>query len=478
MQKFSKWLLVSFVFICLIAAPVLSAPTIDLDGQQLSFDVLPTIDNGRTLVPLRAIFEAMGATVDWDQDRQTATAMKDGTTVILQIGSTAPTINGEIRELDVPAKIIEGRTLAPLRFVGEAFGGTVDWNQASQLISITSVPAPAPSPETPPAPEDTEIIKVHYIDVGQGDSIYIQLPDNNDILIDGGSEAQAEAVINYLKAQGVDDIELMIATHPHENHIGGLPAVLKAFKVQEVLDCGLQEPFSEAYKKYTAAVIAEGCPWVSASLQKYIFGDSVLKILTGSTNWVTVADNSVICRLETGKTRFLFPGNAGMLPRNALKGNIPSEILKVCGHGGISTVNKTFLDKIKPETAIISVGADNSFAHPSALTLFELEEDGVSVFRTDLNGNIVVTTNGDTYSVNTDKNLPAPAKPKAGKFVANIRITQYHDPTCELAQKIAPESQVWFVTEDEAIRAGFMPCNNCIEIKDQDIFPLYKIPQR
>ena len=159
MQKFSKWLLVSLIFICLLAAPAFSALTIDLDGRQLSFDVLPTIDDGRTLVPLRAIFEAMGATVNWDQDSQTATAMKDGTTVILQIGSTAPTINGEIRELDVPAKIIEGRTLAPLRFVGEAFGGTVDWDQASQLISITSVPAPAASPETPPAPEDTEIIK-------------------------------------------------------------------------------------------------------------------------------------------------------------------------------------------------------------------------------------------------------------------------------------------------------------------------------
>lgn len=478
MQKFSKWLLVSLVFICLIAAPVLSAPTIDLDGRQLSFDVLPTIDDGRTLVPLRAIFEAMGATVNWDQDSQTATAMKDGTTVILQIGSTAPTINGEIRELDVPAKIIEGRTLAPLRFVGEAFGGTVDWDQASQLISITSVPAPAASPETPPAPEDTEIIKVHYIDVGQGDSIYIQLPDNNDILIDGGSEAHAETVINYLNAQGVDDIELMIATHPHENHIGGLPGIMKAFTVKEILDCGLEDPFSELYKNFSTAARAEGCPRVSDALQKYTFGDTTLKILTGPHNWTDADNSSVVCRLETGKIKFLFPGDAGMLARNALNGNISAEILKVSDHGGINAVTGSFLKNIKPEIAIISVGADNSFAHPSGLTISTLKEAGASVYRTDLNGNIVVATDGDTYSIYTEKNLPAPAKPEAGKFVANIRITQYHDPSCELAQKIAPESQVWFVTEDEAIRAGFMPCNNCIEIKDQDIFPLYKIPQR
>jgi N-acetylmuramoyl-L-alanine amidase len=100
-----------------------------LNGRQLQFEVEPRIENGRTLVPLRAIFEAMGASVEWDESTRTVTAYNSSTTVVLPIGSTNPTVNGKTWLLDVPAKIVNDRTLAPLRFVGEAFGGTVEWNE-------------------------------------------------------------------------------------------------------------------------------------------------------------------------------------------------------------------------------------------------------------------------------------------------------------------------------------------------------------
>jgi hypothetical protein len=129
---------------------VQAAPKVILDGTTLDFDVNPIIENGRTLVPLRAIFEAMGANVSWDQYTQTAIAVKGSTTVVLKIGSLEPTINGQINRLDVPAKIIDGRTLAPLRFIGEAFGGTVGWDQGSQTITILSkIATRVSSPTTP-----------------------------------------------------------------------------------------------------------------------------------------------------------------------------------------------------------------------------------------------------------------------------------------------------------------------------------------
>ncbi|MEN6351516.1 MAG: N-acetylmuramoyl-L-alanine amidase [Syntrophomonas sp.] len=117
------------------------APVIFLDSKQLAFDVPPIIENDRTLVPLRAIFEAMGATVYWDNASRTVTAQKDSIIVVLTIGSTSPTINGVIKNLDVPGKIVEDRTLAPLRFVGEAFQGTVDWNGETRTVNITSAPS-------------------------------------------------------------------------------------------------------------------------------------------------------------------------------------------------------------------------------------------------------------------------------------------------------------------------------------------------
>lgn len=113
-------------------------PVVYLDGKKLSFEVEPIIENSRTLVPLRAIFEALGAKVEWDNDTRTVTAIKGSTTVVLPIGSTQPTVNGKAWPLDVAAKITQSRTLAPLRFVGEALGSTVSWDPATRTVSISS----------------------------------------------------------------------------------------------------------------------------------------------------------------------------------------------------------------------------------------------------------------------------------------------------------------------------------------------------
>ena len=132
--------------------------TVTLDGNALAFDVPPQLINDRTMVPLRAIFEAMGATVDWNGDTQTVTGTKDSTIVVLAIGSTSPTINGTVVTIDQPGVIVDSRTLAPLRFVAEAFGGTVDWDGNTQTASITMSGTAAPTPPittTPAAPTPT-----------------------------------------------------------------------------------------------------------------------------------------------------------------------------------------------------------------------------------------------------------------------------------------------------------------------------------
>lgn len=120
------------------ANTVNKVPSIVLDGQTINFEVAPAVENNRVLVPLRAIFEAMGATVTWNQVTQTATATMDNIKVILPLNSTAPTVNGKVWPLDVPAKVVNQRTLAPLRFVGEALGGTATWDGEKYEITLTS----------------------------------------------------------------------------------------------------------------------------------------------------------------------------------------------------------------------------------------------------------------------------------------------------------------------------------------------------
>jgi len=109
-----------------------------LDGAPVEFDVLPQVTDGRTLVPLRAIFEALGAEVSWNAETQTVTGTKGGTTVVLPIGSTSPTVNGQVVNIDVPGTVVNGRTLVPLRFVAESFGVHVNWDAEARQVTITS----------------------------------------------------------------------------------------------------------------------------------------------------------------------------------------------------------------------------------------------------------------------------------------------------------------------------------------------------
>ena len=134
---------ITVVQICLPTASLSSTNSesnimVTLDGRNLTFDVPPRIVNDRVLVPLRFIFEVMGASVSWDGSSQTVTATKDDMVVVMPIGSNTPTINGEVVHLDQPGIIVDDRTLAPLRFVAEAFGGTVEWDSAERTASITS----------------------------------------------------------------------------------------------------------------------------------------------------------------------------------------------------------------------------------------------------------------------------------------------------------------------------------------------------
>ena len=122
-----------FAFPAFAADPI----SVYLDGRVMTFDVPPQLIHDRTMVPLRAIFEAMGAKVDWEGDTQTVTGTKDNIVVVLKIGDTSPTINGNVVTIDQPGIIIDDRTLAPLRFVAEAFGGTVEWDEKTQTASIT-----------------------------------------------------------------------------------------------------------------------------------------------------------------------------------------------------------------------------------------------------------------------------------------------------------------------------------------------------
>lgn len=245
-------------------------------------------------------------------------------------------------------------------------------------------------------------VKVHFIDVGQADCIYIKLPNQQDILIDGGNIGDGPRVVEYLKWQKVDDLELVIATHAHEDHIGGLPDVFSAFAVERVIDSG-HNCSSQICKKYLDRVKDEGCPYEKDYYGLYSFGSVSLQILTGPEKWQETNDYSVVCKLDTGDIEFLFTGDAEDVVEKQLSGPLEAEILKVGHHGSDSSTSQDFLSQVNPKVAIISVGTENKYGHPAPETLERLKNAGLQIYRTDQQGTIVITTNGKEYTISTEK---------------------------------------------------------------------------
>ncbi|MGD0779729.1 MAG: ComEC/Rec2 family competence protein [Dehalococcoidales bacterium] len=245
-------------------------------------------------------------------------------------------------------------------------------------------------------------LTVHFIDVGQGDSILIDLGET-EVLIDGGSKGTGAA--NYIGAYVDGPLETIVVTHPHEDHIGGLPAVFDAFEVQEVWLNG-ETATSKAYTDLMNAINTEGSIVHEAKRGMSIqVGTLVFSVLNPETPLTDdVNNNSIVLRLSYGETDFLFMGDAQKKAESSMLSLLTStEILKVGHHGSDTSSSTVFLNVIKPETAIISVAKVNSYHHPAQVTLNDLTAIGATIYKTSDSGTIKITTDGNTYTVQTEK---------------------------------------------------------------------------
>ena len=251
---------------------------------------------------------------------------------------------------------------------------------------------------------DCRCLTVHFLDVGQGDAALLRTPAGRWIVIDGGprtpqGDAGRRVVVPFLRRQGASRVALVVATHAHADHVGGLPAVLEALAVELVLDPG--EPLGEApYLEFLAATEAAGARWVATRAGDRLELDGVrLSVLSPDSAWAVMTtdpnEESVVLLVEYGTARLLFTGDAGLPVEQRLAGQIgPVALLKVGHHGSAGATSDAWLAELAPGEAVISVGARNRYGHPAPEVLARLAARGVQVHRTDRDGMITLESDG------------------------------------------------------------------------------------
>ena len=246
-------------------------------------------------------------------------------------------------------------------------------------------------------------LKVHYIDVGQGDSILVELGET-EILIDGGGKSPG--VVEYLSDYVDGAIEAMVATHPHADHIGGLIAVLDIFQVEEIWLNG-DTSTSGTYSEFMSAVNSEGVQVYEARRGDTIeIGELTFKVLHPVNLDDTTNNNSIVLSLSYGETDFLFTGDAEEEAEASIVASgliVQADILKVGHHGSRTASSKAFLAQVQPEAAIYMAGVGNRYGHPHVETILALQAIGAEIYGTDTSGTILITTDGKSYEVHTEK---------------------------------------------------------------------------
>ncbi|EIF6167054.1 MBL fold metallo-hydrolase [Clostridium perfringens] len=253
-------------------------------------------------------------------------------------------------------------------------------------------------------PKDSKLM-ISYMDVGQGDAAYIKV-NGNDILIDAGPRSNSKELLEQLKAKNIDDFELVIATHPHEDHIGGMVDVFKEYEVKAFYSPKITHT-TKTYENLVKAVKDEGLKTKELKSGMVIdLGEGAkFEVFTPQkSEYEELNDYSPIMKLSFGDTSYLFTGDAEKLAEEEAlakyKTSLDSDVIKFGHHGSSSSSSNAFIEAVSPKYGIISCAKDNKYGHPHRETLDIIKKYNIKTFRTDTDGEIILTSDGKSINFN------------------------------------------------------------------------------
>ena len=248
-------------------------------------------------------------------------------------------------------------------------------------------------------------IKSHYINVGQGDSIFIELPSSECMLIDAGDIDSGNKIVEYIRQLGYKKIDYLIATHPHADHIGGMKVVVNTFDIGLIYMPKVVSNTS-TYINLLKAIDKKGLKIKNAKAGVNIIDSEDLKIniiAPNSDTYEDFNDYSAVIKLIYKNVSYLYMGDAEKISETEIKTDVSANVIKVGHHGSDSSSSWNFIKRVNPSIAVIQVGENNTYGHPKKVVLDRFEKLGTKIYRNDLNGNIVISTDGDKLSIATEK---------------------------------------------------------------------------
>lgn len=250
-------------------------------------------------------------------------------------------------------------------------------------------------------------LAVHFIDIGQGDSILIQNPENEFILIDTGEKDQYEKLTGYLDYYKITKFKYVIFTHPHSDHIGSADKIVKNYDIENIIMSNATNN-TKTFERLITEIEKKNLEIIPAEPGDiYKFGDAEFIILApNSEEYKSLNNYSVVIKLTYGNTKFLFTGDMEKESENEVISycknnniNLSVDVLKVAHHGSSTSSQTNFIKTVNPEYAVIMCGTDNSYNHPNLKVVDRIESNGSEILRTDLEGDIIIVSDGQSVSV-------------------------------------------------------------------------------